>query len=404
MTNPLARALILGFLALLLLGCPQKAVKVGVILPLTGDDATYGNAVKNGLELAFEDIQADSARSTQLELVIVDSESDPQKAANLLETVYDDGALLAIGGVTSSEAKEMINVANRYDRVLISPSASSPELTAASSNFYRIFPSDYAAASKMAQFLGQDLKVDEVVVVAEEAQEFAKGIQGAFSTAYKDNYAGTVLEVVEYPPNTVEFSGLMQRVMTLDPKAVYLAAYGAEAGAMIQELRRLDYEGKILTTSAFSSPEFIAPVGDDAAGVFLTQSVFELDSDHAHIKTFVEKYQERHGKLPDIYAAHGYDVLGVVAAAVEGRPPIPSEAPKGLRDSIQDYPGVTGSIQFNEQGDVQKYPRIYVITQDLMLQDYNERVRSQQEELRKRREELKRKLDEINRQAQQIND
>ena len=401
MMNQLARTFSLCCLALLLFGCPQSAVKVGVVLPLTGDDATYGNAVKNGIELAFEEVQADKERATPLDLIIVDSESDPEKAQKLLEEVYDQGALLAIGGVTSAEAKEMIGVADRYDRVLISPSASSPGLTGISRNFYRIFPSDFAAASKMAQFVSQDLKIEEVVVVAEEAQEYAKGLQGAFGTSF-EGLGGKVLEVVAYPPNTADFSGIIQRVMTLAPKAVYLATYGDDAGAMIQELRRLDYDGKILTTSAFSSPEFIAPVGEDAAGVFLTQSVFELDSDHAHIKTFVERYNAKYSKQPDIYAAHGFDVLGVVATAVEGRPPIPSEVPKGLRDDVKDFPGVTGSIQFNEKGDVLKYPRIYIITQDLVLQDYNERVRTQQEELRKRREELKRKLDEINRQAKQI--
>lgn len=401
MTNQLARTFSLCCLALLLLGCPQSAVKVGVVLPLTGDDATYGNAVKNGIELAFEEIQADNERATPVELMIRDSESDPEKASQLIEEVYDGGALVAIGGVTSAEAKEMIGVADRYDRVLISPSASSPELTGISRNFYRIFPSDFAAASKMAQFVSQDLKIDEVVVAAQQAQEYAKGLQGAFGTAY-EGLGGKVVEVVEYPPNTVDFSGIIERVMTLAPKAVYLAAYGNDAGAMIQELRRLSYEGKILTTSAFSSPEFIAPVGEDAAGVFLTQSVFELDSDHAHIKTFVERYEAKYAKQPDIYSAHGFDVMGVVATAVEGRPPIPSEIPKGLRDDVKDFPGVTGSIQFNEKGDVLKYPRIYIITQDLALQDYNERVRKQQDELRKRREELKRRLDEINNQAKQI--
>lgn len=402
MLTKLARTLALCSLAVFLFACEQKAVKIGVVLPLTGDDQIYGNALKDGLELALEEIQA-SEQANPIEIEIVDSESDPNKAAEALATLYDDGALLAIGGATSDEAKEMISVIDRFDRILISPSASSPELTGLSRNFYRIWPSDHASANKMAQFLARDLKILEAVVVAEQAGEYSKGIQGAFQIAY-EGLEGTVTETVEFPPNTVDFSGIVERVVTLDPKAVYLATYGKEAGAMIQELRKNDYQGKILTTSAFATPEYIAPVGEDAAGVILTQSVFELDSDHAHIKTFVEKYRERHSKDPDIYAAHGYDILGVAVSAIATRAPIPSEVPKGLRDDVKDYPGVTGSIQFNEKGDVLKYPRMYIISEDLGLQDYNERVRKQQEELRKRREELKKKLDAINQQAKEMSD
>lgn len=393
-------ALVLSILAIFVSACSSDTYTIAVVLPLSGDDSVYGQAVKEGIELAFEEFQA-SEEGAPFEILIEDSQSDPAKAAELLDKLYGDGALIALGGVTTPEAKTMTQTAESYDRVLVSPSASSPELTD-SRNFYRIWPSDFAAASKMAQFLSKDLKIEQVVVVA-ESQDYAQGIQGTFVSAY-EGYGGEVLEVVEFPPNTVEFSGLMERVMTLDPKAVYLAAYGDEIGSMIQELRRRDYEGKILTTSAFATPAFIAPVGEDAAGVILTQSVFELDSDFAHIKTFREGFKSKHGNDPDIYAAHGYDALRVIHAAMKGRAPLTTEVPKGLRDSVIDFPGVTGTIQFNEKGDVQRYPRIYIIGKDLLLQDYNERVRQQQEEIKRKREELKKRLDKLNQSAKQMSD
>lgn len=394
-------ALGIGVLAFLAAGCTEKVTMVGVVAPITGQDSTYGIAVKNGIELAFEEVMAEADYTPALELKILDSESDPEKAKDQATDLYGQGALIIIGGVISSEAKAMVSVADEYDRVLISPSASSPDLSGLSRSFYRIFPSDFAAASRMAQFVSQDLKIDEVVVVAEE-REYAKGIQSAFRSAY-ENLGGSVMEVIEFPTNTGEFSGLMERVLTLEPKAVYLTAYGQDIGAMIQELRKKDYKGKILTTSAFASPTFIVPAGEAAAGVILTQSVFELDSDYAHVKTFVASFEEKFGQEPDIFAAHGYDTMKVVAAALRGRASLPSEVPKGLRE-IKDFPGVTGSISFNEKGDVLKYPRVYIIGRDLVLQDYNERVRVQQEEIRKRREELKKKLDAISRQAKQIGD
>ena len=83
-----------------------------------------------------------------------------------------------------------------------------------------------------------------------------------------------------------------------------------------------------------------------------------------------------------------------------GRPALPSEVPKGLRD-IKDFPGVTGGIQFNDKGDVLKYPRVYII-KDGVLFDYGKLVQQQQEAMKEKREELRRKLEEIQRRAKEI--
>ena len=385
---------------LLLTGCPSETIKIGAVVPVTGSAGIYGEAVRNGIELAFEEIQGDADYKTPLALDIVDSASDPEKARDLLEEQFRGGAMVAIGGVTTAEAKEMIAVIDRFDRVLISPSASSPELTGISRNFYRVCPSDHTAASKMAQSAAQALDVQSIVIIGEE-QPYATDIQAVFAPAF-ESYGGEVMETIDFPPGTSDLAALVSRAVSLNPDGVYLAGYSDGIAAMILELRRLEYQGKILTTSAFASPAAIAKAGEAAAGVFLTQTVFDTDSDHAHIKTFVEAYQAKYEKMPDIYAAQAYDTMKVLAAAVEGRPALPGETKKGLRDEIKDFPGVTGSLQFDEKGDVRKFPRLYVISSELLLADYNERVRTKQEEIRKKREALKRQLEELQRKAEDV--
>jgi len=253
----------------------------------------------------------------------------------------------------------------------------------------------------MADFAARTLKIQSVVVIAEE-RTYGKGVNAVFQPAF-EGFGGHVLEVIEIPANAVgDISGLIGRVLTLEPDAVYLVAYEAGVSAMIEELHHQHYQGKILTTSAFATPSAIAKVGQDAEGVFLTQSVFELDSEHAHVQKFVNGFEKKYGERPDIFAAHGYDAMKVLAAAVKGRAALPSEVFKGLRDAIKEFPGVTGAIQFDEKGDVPKYPRVYVIGEDLGLYDYTERVRRQQDELKKRREELRKQLEKLQHDAAQL--
>lgn len=388
----LRRTLILFFLAtgLLTLSCTKEVYKLGAVLPLTGNYNSYGEAIRKGVELAYEQLNADPSYPTKLELTVVDSASDPGKAKDLLAQLYSDGALAVIGGATSSEAVEMISVVDRYDRVLLSPSASSPELTGASRNFYRICPSDFRDGSKMATFVAQNLKLENVAVLAEE-QPYAAGIQSIFQEEFK-RLGGQITEAIEYPPNTTDFAGLIERLMTLDIDGVYLAAYGEAIGSMIQELRAHGFEGKILTTHAFSTPAAIARVGEAAKGVFLTQTVFELDSDHAHVRKFVDAYEEKYGERPDIFAAQGYDAVLVLAEALKGKPALPSEVAKGLGE---EFSGVTGSIRFDDKGDAQKYPRVYIIGEDLLLYDYDEQVEKQRAQILEQRKQIEERLKKL---------
>lgn len=384
--------------ALLFLACPDKTVRLGAVVPETGVDQAYGESIERGIEIAYEEIMAEKTLKVPIELLpIADSQSSPEIAAQKLQELYDAGAFAVIGGITTDEVQEMLTVADKYDRVLLSPSASSPELTGVSRNFYRIWPSDFTAANKMADFAIVDCK--SVVIVVERT--YGKGVQSVFQEAFEKD-GGKVLEVIEIPPHTVDFGGIAERVLTLAPDAVYLAAYEAGVGGMIQELRRKKFEGKILTTSAFATTSAIARIGQDAEGVYLTQTFFDSESDFAHVQRFVKPFREKYGIDPDIYAAHGYDAFKVLVAAVQGNPPaLPGDVHDGMRD-IQEFEGVTGAIQFNEKGDVQKYPRVYVIGEDLGLYDYNERVKEQKEELRRKRQELQRRLEQIRREASSV--
>ena len=377
-------------------GSCDKTLRFGAILPLSGEAQTFGTSVEKGIQVALDELQAEA--DMPIEVPVVDSESNPEKAAELLDTLFDDGALAAVGGVTSPEANAMIAIVNKHNRVLLSPSASSPSLTGAAPDFYRIYPDDTTAGRKMASFAAQDRGFDEVVIVAEQ-QPYATGIRDVFKQKFEE-LGGTVTEAIEYPPNTNDFTGIIERVMTLAPDAVYLAAYDQAIGMMIQALRRANFRGAILTTSAFASPSSIARVGEDAVGVILTQTVFEPDSEHAHVRKFVDAFREKYDEDPDIYAAHGYDAMKILVSAMLGRPNLPSEVEKGLRND--EYAGVTGSIRFDDKGNVTKFPRVYQIGEDYGLYDYNQRVMKEKERLREEQERIRRQLEELRREAARV--
>jgi branched-chain amino acid transport system substrate-binding protein len=379
-----------GLLAITLMffGCQQdKTVKFGAVLPLTGEAALYGEPVRKGVELAFEELQAREDFPYELSLEVVDTASDPEKGKALLDQMYESGALAVVGGVTTAEALQMVAIADEHDQVLISPSASTPQLTGISKYFYRVFPSDSREGATMGMFANQKLEIKSIVILAKE-DLYAKGIQEVFEAEF-EQFGGEVLELIEFPSVPGDLSGLVERVITLDPDAVYLAAYASDVAAMIAGLRDLGFDKNILTTSAFAAPEIIAQVGKSADGVFLTQASFDAESEEPQVQAFASAYREKYGTDPDLYAAHGYDTMLVLAQALKQGGDIKSEFWKSIR-SIRDFTGATGTIQFDERGDVQKFPRVYVVKGGKLL-DYEAGVEERRKRLLEKLRELERK-------------
>ena len=381
-----------------LAGCPgDKPVTVGVVAPLSGQWALYGKPIVDGIELAHQQLTADPSFPRQIDLVIRDSASDPKKSAALLSEVYDNaGAMVAIAAVTTPEALEMVTVIDREEKVLISPSATSPKLTAISQYFFRIVPSDLKEGSRMGNFVAQELGIERVAILAAESP-YAKGIQDVFKSEF-ERYGGEVLAVVEYPTGTTDFSQYVEEALSHQPQAVYVADYAFEIGSIINLLKRQGFRGRILTTSAFAAPGVFDQVGEDAEGVLLTQVVFNPDGPEPAVRRFADAYQAKYDSKPNFYAAHGYDAMMVIGEVLRaGDVHSARDFYKELRN-LRDFVGAAGAVQFDEKGDVGKFPRVYSI-QDGELADFETVLEERKREIQKRLLELQQRQREAARRS-----
>ncbi len=393
----LSIALTLVASLLLLAGCSSDIAKIGVVVPETGDYQSYGSSLRRGIEIAAAELQADPDLKVPFELVFIDSESDLDKAAAALDQVYDTGAPIAIGGATSGEALRMTEVVDARGRILVSPSASSPELTGVSSNFYRTYPSDLLEANKLASFTSEHLTIESFAIWAQQ-DVYGKGLESVIRQELEKLGGITIEDTFELPEEASDLSGSAEAILDTAPGAIFIAGYDMNVADAIKALDAVGFDGKILTTSAFATPAGIARAGKAANGVLLTQIVFDVDSDHAHVKRFVDAYKAAYGDKPDLYAAHGYDTLMVIIAALEGRPLLHGEIQKGFR-GIKEFPGVTGSIQFDERGDVKKFSRVYQISEDGGLINYDDLIRRKREEVARKKRELQERLMNLSREG-----
>ena len=368
-----------SLLAIVATGCRAKPV-VGVLLPTTGEAATYGVAIESGVRLALREATDNKTLPAGFEVVFQDTGSSPARAAELFRTMVDDKKVkLVIGGVTSAEARALMPVLEDTQVICMSPSASAPGLAQQSRLFYRIYPSDELEGHTAAQFLHDRLGQKQIVLYA-GGSDYVAGIEPEFRRRYETDLGGKVAERVDIAADgwAVRSKAVLA---SAQPEAVVVIAYAPEILEVLRHLMAEGYKGKVLTTSAFFSSAVIAEAGQLAEGVLFPLPPFDGTSEKEPVVGFVHRYMDTYERAPDIFAAHGYDAMRVVLEALRVTAvPETAEINKALHFGLTDFKGVTGPITFDDYGDVKHYPKMFIV--------YESQVISYQRYLKIKRQEI----------------
>lgn len=367
----------------LLSGC-EKKLMIGVVLPESGEAATYGAAIKTGVKLAFEEAKAKGKLPPDLIVEYRDSGSVPEKAASLAEALFRAGALAVIGGVTTAEAEAMIPIADKMQRVLLSPSASAPDLARKSVYFFRVYPSDELEGAKAASFLTTTVVKRQVMVVQEDTP-YVRGLLPVFLGQLASNGGRVVATVAYGEPGWQQ--KLMDGLAAKRPEAVYICGYGEAILEVLKVVRNSGFPGVVVTTSAINTATLLQRGGKLLEGVFFPLPAINVATTQEPTHSFVRRYHEVYNLLPDTYAAHGYDAVLAILYALEGQPPRTGRDLQLRLKGIGEKRGVTGPLAFDDFGNIKHYPHTYWVHEG-KFEDYDLYVEKREMELRRKLEEL----------------
>lgn len=332
-----------------------SSLKIGVLFPLTGDAASYGEKGKRAIDMAVASINAEGGvNGRTVEVIYEDSRAEPKTGVSAMKKLVEiDKVPAVVGDIVSSVTLPVAPIAEKSRVVLMSPTSSAPAITDAGEYIYRIWPSDLAEGSALAEFaVTRGLKT---VAIFHLNNDYGLSIASIFSKTFEEK-GGRVLLKEGYLAEATDFRAALTKIKRASPDAVYIAGYYADTSVIVKQARELGLEVQFLGTTAIEDEKFLELAGAAAEGmIYPLATGFDPASDSTMVRNFIVSFKKDYGYEPGWVEAQCYDAFKLLCwAAAEVNGPVTGTAIKQSIDRMSEYEGVTGTIKFDKNGDVSK--------------------------------------------------
>ena len=343
-------------------------LKIGSTGPLTGPASIYGTAVQKGAQIAVEEINAQE-KDFQIEFKMEDDEADGEKSVNAYNSLKDWGLQMIMGSVTTGSCITVSAEANSDRVFLMTPSASSADVTAGKDNAFQICFTDPNQGIKAADNIAKDFSDKKVGVIYNNSDAYSTGIFNAFKKEIEKK-GMEIVDAETYPDDTnADFSAQLTKCKEAGADLILLPIYYTPASVILKQAKDMGYAPTFFGVDGMDG--ILDMEGFDTAlaeGVYL-QTPINPWSEDENVKGFVEKYQEAYNEVPNQFAADGYDGIYVLYNAFkEAGLTADMDAADICEKMIETvtggftYDGLTGAgMTWNDKGEVNKEPAVCII-------------------------------------------
>jgi branched-chain amino acid transport system substrate-binding protein len=319
-----------------------KEIKIGAILPLTGENSSLGQDCKNGIILAADDYGF-------VKLYFEDSQGKPVNAVSALDKLISSNINLIIGDLFSAPTLAMIPIVDRNHVLLISPGASSPKLSNSSKYFFRNYPSDNYEGKILADYI-RGININTMAILYPN-NDYGIGLSEVFIEEFH-KLGGRVLLKEGYDENATDFRSILAKLPGVSIQGLYLPGYYGSVGRIAVQLKEQKIKVPLFSNVGVEDPALIQIAGDSVENmVYTAPTVYSSQNDPLTIK-FKDDYIKRFRKEPGFPAAYGYDTAKILFSLIENSGDNPDLLCSQLLQG--EFIGITGKTKFNASGDVTK--------------------------------------------------
>jgi len=331
----------------------QGTYKIGVMLPLTGDGAAYGLPLQASAKIALDEINAKGGvNGRKLEAVYEDSKCNPKDGnAAAQKLINVDKVKVILGGACSGETLGAAPIANDNKVVMVSPSATSPDITAKGGDFvFRLAPSDAYAGVVASDYAYSSLKAKKAAVIS-ETTDYAQGLR----TVFKEKFAGLGGQIVAdetYNPEDTDFRTQVTKVKAANPDVIYVVPQAPAKGVLlVKQIREAGMKQQLLTAEVIIGRNVIKENAADMEGLIGVEQKFDEKVPKA--AALLGKYKAQAKEEPPFpaYMSAAYDLVYLVSDAI-AKSGYDGEKIRDYFYAVENYDGAVGKVSIDNNGDV----------------------------------------------------
>ena len=352
-----------AFALALTLTTSLAAIKIGEVDPLTGGVSQFGIGCHQGFVLAFEEINAEGGILGQkIELVTEDDQSKPgQSATAVRKLITQDKVVALLGDATSSATLEAAPIAQADKIPMITPTATNPRITEVGDFIFRVCFLDEFQGRVLARFAREKLKAQKIFTLTDVKQDYSIDLLKFFKEEFT-KLGGTIVGEQSYSTGDTDFRAQLTPIRVAKPDAVFVPGYYQEVALIVKQARQIGLTMPFIGCDGWANQTLLAIGGKAVDGCFFTNH-FSPDDQSPIVNSFVTKYQEKYGVLPDTFSALGYVAARLLADAIKRAG---SSDPQAIRDALAKtagFQGVTGEISLDANRNASKPGLIVTVKQ-----------------------------------------
>ncbi len=334
----------LAFLIVLTLALPAAAwggpVKIGLILPMTGPAAAYGEMGLAGIKLAHAERPRVLGR--EVKLILLDNKSDKVESSNAANRLIKrDRVDVIIGALSSSTTLAAAPVAEKAGVPMVSGWATNPLVTKYKKYIFRTCFIDPFQGAVAADFAYKNLGARTAVVLMDISRDYSVGL-GTFFKRHFLKLGGKVLLTAKYSSGDQDFSAQLGTIKAKNPDVIYLPGYLPEEPLIIRQAREMGLKQPFLSGDAAQADETIKIGGAAVEGLYFTTHFDEGGATTPAGRHYTEIYRQKYHKAPDALGALGYDAYNIVLDAMARAGSTKPQAVVKALEQTKDFPGVCG--------------------------------------------------------------
>ena len=336
-------------------------IKVGVFLPLTGDNAAGGELELRGIKLANK--LHPEVLGKKVQLVVADNKSDKAEAASVAARLIEkDKVCTILGTYGSSLAMAAGNIVKEAKVPAIGTSCTNPQVTANNDYYFRACFIDPFQGTVMANYAFKQ-GAKKVAIVQEVSNDYSVGLAKFFVEAFQKltNDKNSIIDVANYQTGDKDFTAVLTNLKAKNPDAVFAPGNFTESALLIKQARQLGIKAPFMGGDTWETQEFIDVGGKDVEGCVLSTAFDREKASTEEAKKFLKAYTDEYKGEPSALSALGYDSYLIAIDAIKRAGGTDSKKIRDAIASTKDLEAVTGKTTLDKNGDAIKAAVIKVV-------------------------------------------